>query len=422
MGHFRSFCSTHRDILNKLCERKPELLNGALSVLLSHPGKILDFANKCSFLKSQLKAQRGQGSIRKSVRLFVRRESLFEDSYHQMKDESVENLKGSLSIKFANEEGVDAGGLTREWYMLLSREIFNPNYALFRQSADKAAVFQPNKFSYWNPDHLDFFKFVGRFLGKAIYDGCTVDAYFTRSFYKHILGVAPSFSDLESMDPDFYKSLRWMLDNSIDHVLELTFSADVDEFGFSKVVDLKANGRHIRVNDSNKEEYVRLVTELRTTKEIRSQIDSFLQGFHQLIPQELISIFNEQELELLICGLPDIDISDMKLNTEYRGFTRTSQVIQWLWQVVEDYDKNHRALFLQFVTGTSKVPLEGFKALQGMHGVQPIQIHRISGVDRLPSAHTCFNQLDLPEFSSLELLRTKLSIAITECSHGFQFA
>jgi E3 ubiquitin-protein ligase HUWE1 len=110
--------------------------------------------------------------------------------------------------QFEGEEGVDAGGVTREWFLMMSRQIFNPNYALFRPSSINSNVFQPNPLSSLNPDHLAFFEFVGRFIGKAIYDGHLIDAYFTRSFYKHILGVQPTFADMESIDPEFYKSLK----------------------------------------------------------------------------------------------------------------------------------------------------------------------------------------------------------------------
>ena len=361
---------------------------------------------------------------------------------------------------------MDAGGLTREWFLVLSREIFNANYALFRSAADNTAVFQPNKLSCWNPgkplsstftmfysllcrliyvDHLDFFRFVGRFVGKAIYSGSLLDAYFTRSFYKHMLGVAPSFSDLESIDADFYKSMQWILANPINSVLEQTFSAEVDEFGQSRTIDLKPDGRNIAVTDDNKAEYVKLVTELRTTGEIRPQIEAFLRGFHELIPKELISVFNEHELELLICGLPEIDIEDLRAHTDYHGFSERSDVVQWFWQAVHNFDNEERALLIQFVTGrlqvlcaelamgegtelrmnvtgTSKVPIGGFAALQGMSGLQAFQLHKANGCDRLPTAHTCFNQLDLPDYSAPEILAEKLLIAIREGNQGFAFS
>ena len=116
-------------------------------------------------------------------------------------------------------------------------------------------------------------------------------------------------------------------------------------------------------------------------------------GFHDIVPAELIGIFNEQELELLISGLPDIDIDDWKANTEYHNYTAASAQIQWFWRAVRSFDKEERAKLLQFVTGTSKVPLNGFRELEGMNGFSKFNIHRDYGnKERLPSSHTCFNR------------------------------
>lgn len=151
---------------------------------------------------------------------------------------------------------------------------------------------------------------------------------------------------------------------------------------------MKPNGRNIPVTEENKHEYVKLVSEQRLTLAIKDQIKAFLGGFHEIIPAQLVSIFNEQELELLISGLPDIDLDDWKNNTEYSGYTASSPQVQWFWRAVRSYDQEERAKLLQFATGTSKVPLEGFSALQGANGVQRFQIHKDYATNRLPSAHT----------------------------------
>jgi E3 ubiquitin-protein ligase HUWE1 len=138
-------------------------------------------------------------------------------------------------------------------------------------------------------------------------------------------------------------------------------------------------------------------------------------GFHDIVPADLISIFNEQELELLISGMPEIDIDDWRNNTEYHNYSASSSQIQWFWRAVRSFDKEERAKLLQFVTGTSKVPLNGFKELEGMNGFSKFNIHRDYGnKDRLPSSHTCFNQLDLPEYESYETLRQQVLTAITQ--------
>ena len=176
------------------------------------------------------------------------------------------------------------------------------------------------------------------------------------------------------------------------------------------------------MTEANKKEYVNLVAEHRMITAIKPQITAFLQGFWELVPKRLISIFNNQELELLISGLPDIYKADLKAHTEYTGYVAGSKVVRWFWEVVDEMDKEDTARLLQFCTGTSKVPLEGFKALQGISGPQKFQIHRAYGTqDRLPAAHTCFNQLDLIEYESKEKLKDRLFLAIHEGEFGFGF-
>ncbi|KAL4166974.1 hypothetical protein KRP22_012461 [Phytophthora ramorum] len=424
-----SFVESNRVLLNLLVREKPSLLDTSLAALIKIPRcrAYLAFDNKRTYFHSAMKrlrqtALRNHGGGSSSVRIPVRREHIFEDSYYALRMRSGTELRRKLHISFTGEEGIDAGGVTREWYMILAREMFNPNYVLFTSAAD-SPTFQPNPLSYVNKDHLSYFEFVGKVLGKAVADGQLLDAHFTRSFYKHILQLSISYHDMEAIDPEYYRNLHSILDNSIaDLGLELTFSAEQSNFGKVEVVDLIPNGRNVNVTDENKMEYVKLVTHHRMATGIRQQIDAFLKGFHQLVPPELIAIFNENELELLISGMPEIDIDDLKANTEYANYKPTDSVIRWFWNVLYSFTHEERALFLQFVTGTSKVPLEGFKALEGMRGTQKFNIHKAFGNNSaLPSAHTCFNQLDLPEYESEEKLKQCLLLAIREGSEGFGF-
>lgn len=152
-------------------------------------------------------------------------------------------------------------------------------------------------------------------------------------------------------------------------------------------------------------------------------MDAFLGGFYEIIPRELVSIFTYKELELLISGLPDFKVADLKASTQYNGYSVNSPQIQWFWEVMETLDRTEKGNLLQFVTGSSKVPVEGFNSLQGMNGPEPFQITRIVTSDpmRLPQGHTCFNQLDLPEYPNKEVLCERLMWAIKETS-GFGFA
>mmetsp|Transcript_11818 Transcript_11818/g.36038 ORF Transcript_11818/g.36038 Transcript_11818/m.36038 type:complete len:1826 (+) Transcript_11818:227-5704(+) len=415
------FIEKHRVPVNMLLRATPSLLEGSFFKSALKYAQWIDFDNKKTYFRNLIK-QRTAEARPSTIRIRVRRSQVFEDSYYQLRLRTADEMKGRLNVQFLEEEGIDAGGVTREWYTILARKIFDANYALFRRSTAKSATYQPNTLSYINEDHLGYFRFVGRIIGKAIYDGQLLDAYFTRSFYKHILGIPPNYHDLEALEPEYYKSLCWILENDIDGVLDLTFSAEHDDFGCTKVVDLIPNGRNIAVTNENKREYVRLITDLRLTKAIKHQIDNFLKGFQELIPREDVKIFNELELELLMSGLPDIDVADLKANVEYLGYTLSSPQITWFWKTVSQMGKEDLARLIMFTTGTSKVPLEGFAALQGMNGLQKFQIHCVAGdINRLPTAHTCFNQLDLPEYPTEEKLRKSLLVAIREGAEGFGF-
>lgn len=422
---FVRFSEKHRKLLNAFIRQNPGLLEKSFSLMLKVP-RFIDFDNKRAHFRSKIKHQHDHHHS--PVRISVRRAYILEDSYNQLRMRSPQDLKGRLTVHFQGEEGIDAGGLTREWYQLLSRVIFDKGALLFT-TVGNDSTFQPNPNSVYQTEHLSYFKFVGRVVGKALFDGQLLDVHFTRSFYKHILGVKVTYHDIEAIDPDYYKNLKWMLENDISDVLDLTFSMDADEeklilYERAEVTDceLIPGGRNIRVTEENKHEYVDRVVEHRLTTAIRPQINAFMEGFSELIPRELISIFNDKELELLISGLPDIDLDDLRANTEYSGYSNASPVIQWFWEVVQGFSKEDKARFLQFVTGTSKVPLEGFSALQGISGSQRFQIHKAYGSsDHLPSAHTCFNQLDLPEYTSKERLQERLLLAIHEANEGFGF-
>ncbi|KAG0646144.1 HECT-type E3 ubiquitin transferase [Hyphodiscus hymeniophilus] len=421
---FFTFTEEHRKILNELVRHTPKLMSGTFSLLVKNP-KVLEFDNKRNYFSRSIHTK--NSATRQSfppLQLSVRRDQVFHDSFKSLYFQTGDQMKyGKLSIRFHGEEGVDAGGVTREWFQVLSRQMFDPGYALFIPVSSDRTTFHPNQLSSVNEEHLMFFKFIGRIIGKALYENRVLDCHFSRAVYKRILGKAVSVKDMESLDPDYYKSLVWMLENDITDIITETFSVDNDKFGVVETIDFIPNGRNIPVTDENKHEYVRLMVEWKLTGSVKEQLDEFLKGFHDIIPADLVQIFNEQELELLISGLPEVDVDDWKVNTEYHNYSASSPQIQWFWRAVRSFDKEERAKLLQFVTGTSKVPLNGFKELEGMNGFSRFNIHRDYGnKERLPSSHTCFNQLDLPEYESYEGLRQHVLTAITAGSEYFGFA
>jgi len=392
---FFTFTNRHKKILNDLVRQNPKLMSGSFSVLVKNPG-VLEFDNKRNFFTRKLHYRTAEQRAvpHSTLTLNIRRPQVFGDSYRTLYFKKPEEIKyGKLNIRFHGEEGVDAGGVTREWFQVLARQMFNADNALFNPVAADRTTFHPNPLSSINEDHLKYFHFIGRIIGKALYENRVLDCHFSRAVYKRILGKSVSLKDMETIDLEYTKSLRWMLENDITDIITETFSVEKDNFGSIEVIDLIENGRNIPVTEDNKQEYVRLVMEYRLTGSVSEQLQHFLQGFHDIVPAELISIFDEGELELLISGMPEIDVDDWKNNTDYINYNNGSPQIQWFWRAVRSFDKEEQAKLLQFITGTGKVPLNGFKELEGMNGYTRFSIHKDYGdKDRLPSSHTCFNR------------------------------
>ena len=276
---FFRFTEDHRKILNDLVRHNPKLMSGTFSLLVKNP-KVLEFDNKRNYFNRRLHSRGTEARHpQPPLQLSVRRDQVFLDSYKTLYFKTGDEIKyGKLSIRFHGEEGVDAGGVTREWFQVLSRQMFNPDYALFVPVASDRTTFHPNKLSTINEEHLLFFKFIGRIIGKALYEGRALDCHFSRAVYKRILGKSVSIKDMETLDLDYYKSLVWMLENDITEIITETFAVETDDFGITQVVDLIENGRNIPVTEENKYEYVQLVVEYRLTGSVQAQLEQFLGG------------------------------------------------------------------------------------------------------------------------------------------------
>lgn len=328
--------------------------------------------------------------------------------------------KNKLFICFQGEEGLDYGGPAREFFFLLSRELFNPYYGLFEYSASDMYTVQISPMSAFQEHALEWFQFAGRVLGVALIHQYLLDAFFTRPFYKALLRETTwTLSDLETLDPEYCQSLIWIKENDITDVLDLTFSVTEDKCGKLVERDLRENGRHIAVTEKNKAEYIQRLIKWRVERGVQQQTEALVKGFYEVVDPKHVQTFDARELELVLCGTIEIDIADWKKNTDYRsGYHPMHQVIVWFWQAVDRFDNEQKLKLLQFVTGTSSIPYEGFAALRGSNGPRKFCIERWGTVDALPRAHTCFNRLDLPPYPTFDVLYDKLILAIEETS-GF---
>uniref|UniRef100_A0AAQ4QUQ2 E3 ubiquitin-protein ligase n=1 Tax=Gasterosteus aculeatus aculeatus TaxID=481459 RepID=A0AAQ4QUQ2_GASAC len=353
------------------------------------------------------------------VKITVSRQTLFEDSFQQIMALKPYDLRRRLYVIFRGEEGLDYGGLAREWFFLLSHEVLNPMYCLFEYAGKSNYCLQINPASAINPDHLSYFCFIGRFIAMALFHGKFIDTGFSLPFYKRMLNKKLILKDLESIDSEFYNSLIWIRDNNIEECsLEMYFSVDMEILGKITSHDLKPDGTNVLVTEENKEEYISLMAEWRFSRGVEGQTKAFLDGFNEVVPLQWLQYFDEKELEVMLCGMQEVDLQDWQRNTVYRHYTRNSKQIIWFWQLVKEVDNEVRLRLMQFVTGTCRLPLGGFAELMGSNGPQKFCIEKVGKDTWLPRSHTCFNRLDLPPYKSFDQLKEKLLFAIEE-TEGF---
>ncbi|XP_018495142.1 E3 ubiquitin-protein ligase NEDD4 [Galendromus occidentalis] len=374
-----------------------------------------DYKRKYDYFKSKLpKPPTTPSGGHAKLELRVTRSNIFEDAYMQISSVTkTELLRTKLWVEFDSEEVLDYGGASREFFYLLSKEMFNPYYGLFEYSAADNYTLQVNPMSgVCNENHIPYFKFIGRSAGMAVYHGKLLEAFFIRPFYKMMLGKNITLKDMESVDTEYFRSLKWIQDNDPQE-LDLRFCVDEDLFGQTQERELKPGGAQEQVTQENKQEYIDLVISWRFVSRIQPQMNAFLEGFNEVVPLQLLKVFDESELELLMCGIGKIDVKDWRANTIYKGGFHPNQlVIQWFWRLVLSFDNEMRARLLQFVTGTSRLPMNGFKELQGSNGPQQFTIEKWGTVNNLPRSHTCFNRIDLPPYESFQDLREKIIKAI----------
>ncbi|CAM9270497.1 unnamed protein product [Phaeothamnion confervicola] len=351
-------------------------------------------------------------------------------------------------IKFANEPGVDAGGLLREWFSLAAEALFDPKYGLFCYAATDNLTYNINPlarthFSSLEGPARDFgglvaaYRFAGHLLGKALLEEVPLAVHLTRPLYKHLLGLPVTFRDLEFTDRKLYQMLQWVQqnrvrqDNGVD-VLQQDFTImEEGARGKWEVIELKPGGADCPVTDENKWEYILTCTKYRMLDAVSPQLAAFLSAFYDVVPAPLLVVFDHQELELLMCGLDRIDVEDWWAHTVYLGDLRpTHPVVRWFWELVEGFSREQRARLLQFVTGTSRVPVGGFSELQGQDGetrffaLSSFPLMAADADHTYPTAHTCYNRLDLPDYSTKEALAAVLAevVGFDELATGFQMA
>ncbi|KAF0992084.1 hypothetical protein HZS_1493, partial [Henneguya salminicola] len=365
--------------------------------------KMLYFRNLCQELKNS-----GVCTIS------ICRDRLISDSFAAITNYDLQNLHRRITIKFNNEEGLDFGGLSREWLYNVSHEILNPNYCLFMSLGSSSNyVFEINPLSNTVQNYKNYFIFVGRLIGISIFHSKYLDCFFSTAFYKNILNLPCILEDIMQIDKDFYNSINWISKNNIEEAnLDLYFCVDNESFDQLQTFDLKPNGSSIKVTEKNKDEYIKLLVDWKLNYGKQEQMQCVISGVADMVPLTWLSSFTVKEFEMLLCGVKIYDIDDWKNNTKYKGYDKNCKTIIWFWEFIEKIDQHTREQFLLFVTGTSRIPQTGFRDLFGSDGSHKFTIEKWGNANNLPRAHTCFNRIELPPYASYKDLSSKVLKAL----------
>ena len=345
------------------------------------------------------------------LKLDVRRDFIIEDTLNNLIREGV-NLKKQLKVNFKGEFGQDEGGVQKEFFQILVRDLFNPEFTMFNYDQESKCVwFNGNTYE----SNMKF-ELIGALMGLAIYNGIILDIHFPIACYKKLLDINPTIEDLKEMIPSTGESLQHILDYEspdLEQSLYMTFSYEHEVFGEHRKEELKENGSQIFVNQENKHEYVELLLDFIFNKSIHNQFNAFYRGFHKACGGDMLSLFRPGELQRLIWGCKKLDFEALMRETSYEGYEREDEVINWFWDILlKEFNEEQQKKFLFFSTGWDKAPVSGLESIDFAI------VKNGSGDEKLPCAQTCFNIFLLPEYSNKERLKEALLLAI-ENAEGF---
>ncbi|XP_078083401.1 ubiquitin-protein ligase E3B [Mustelus asterias] len=435
-------------------KKRAQLLLQYIPHTIPHKNRVLLFRNMVTKEKESLGLVETSSASPHVIHITIRRSRMLEDGYEQLRRLPVNTMKGVIRVKFVNdlgvdEAGIDQDGVFKEFLEEIIKKVFDPALNLFKTTSGDERLY-PSPTSYIHENHLQLFEFVGKMLGKAIYEGIVVDVPFASFFLSQVLGhhhsaLYSSIDELPSLDSEFYKNLTSIkrYDGDIGD-LGLTLSYDEDVMGQLVCHELVPGGKTIGVTNENKISYIHLMAHFRMHTQVKDQTIAFIRGFRSIINPEWLRMFSTPEVQRLIAGdNAEIDLEDLKKHTVYYGgFHGNHRVITWLWDILaRDFTSEERAMFLKFVTSCSRPPLLGFAYLKPPFSIRCVEvsddqdtgdtlgsvlrgfftIRKKEPGGRLPTSSTCFNLLKLPNYSKKSILREKLRYAIS-MNTGFELS
>ncbi|EGT41025.1 hypothetical protein CAEBREN_28613, partial [Caenorhabditis brenneri] len=345
---------------------------------------------------------------------------------------AVRELKSSVRIKMVNwaginETGVDGGGIFREFLAELLNTAFNVDRGFFTETEGKLLYPNPTAPFILGADCLTHFQFIGRMIGKLIYERQLQEVRFAEFFIAQIFESDKNkdvdLQHMKSFDPLIFKHLKTLQKMSEPELeeLQLDFSVVTSDMGLVRTVNLKPNGSKYRVTVDNVQEYVRLYVNYQLKQRIAAMVGAIRKGISEIISIEWMRMFAPHELQILIAGYEEVfNVREMKQHCEIR-FSKTvaqdKDYERMFWEVVENLSNEDKMAFLKFITGCSRAPVDGLKSLVPRMGVLVLQ----TSEDELPTSATCMNLLRIPRYSNRARLEEKLRYAINSGA-GFELA
>ncbi|KAG7244042.1 hypothetical protein INR49_006203 [Caranx melampygus] len=368
-------------------KKRAQLLLQYIPHVIPHKNRVLLFRNIVTKEKENLGLVETSSASPHVTHITIRRSRMLEDGYDQLRRLPVNSIKGVIRVKFVNdlgvdEAGIDQDGVFKEFLEEIIKKVFNPALNLFKTTSGNERLY-PSPTSYIHENHLQLFEFVGKMLGKAVYEGIVVDVPFASFFLSQVLGhhhstFYSSIDELPSLDSEFYKNLTSIkrYDGDVGD-LGLTLSYDEDVMGQLVCHELIPGGKTMPVTNENKISYIHLMAHFRMHTQIKEQTAAFIRGFRSIINPEWLHMFSTPEVQRLVSGdNAEIDLDDLKKHTVYYGgFHSSHRVIIWLWDILSsDFNAEERAMFLKFVTSCSRPPLLGFAYLKPPFSIRCVEV------------------------------------------------
>ncbi|OHT16529.1 ubiquitin ligase [Tritrichomonas foetus] len=352
----------------------------------------------------------------------VSRESIVDDTVAKLTSAPPTDLAKRLKVVFTGEQGVDVGGVSREFFYLLCNELFSIKYGMFHETKN-------GKFWFVTPfvGRMIDFQALGIVVALAIYNSIILPIRFPQLLYKKICGIKTTLDDYEEIDPDIVQSLKSLRKMKSDggNISDagMTFSVTQDNYGQIVEIPLCEGGCEKEVTNDNLEEYIDLYGNWLMHDSIQAQFSKFETGFNKLTNSlkknnqkifeiDIYNFIHYDELDILVSGEEIIHWEVLKENCEYAdGYNENSQQVKWFWEIFDEMTNNEKQQFFRFSTGSDRAPVGGLNNFK-------LVIQKTNDPTKLPVSHTCFNIFALPTYKSKKEMKQKILISIAN-TEGF---